>query len=50
MARPSPAPPADAPEIDGAVIIGHGKDLMPGEFTRVRVTAAGEHDLWAKPI
>ncbi len=41
---------ADAPEIDGVVIIENGKNLMIGEFTRVRVTAAGEHDLWAAPV
>ena len=36
----------DAPEIDGVVRIPRG-DLAPGTFARVRVTAAGEHDLTA---
>ena len=42
--------PADAPEIDGWVIVNRGKDLRVGEFAQVRVTRAGEHDLWATPI
>jgi hypothetical protein len=32
---------------DGLVIIENGKNLEAGEFARVRVTSAGEHDLWA---
>ncbi len=40
--------PADAPEIDGVVIIEDGAGLTAGEFARVRITAAGEHDLWAE--
>ena len=42
--------PADAPEIDGVVIIESGAGLTAGEFARVRITAAGEHDLWAEPV
>ncbi len=40
---------ADAPEIDGVVIIENGRELMVGEFAAVKITRAGEHDLWAKP-
>ncbi|MCP5424933.1 MAG: 30S ribosomal protein S12 methylthiotransferase RimO [Gammaproteobacteria bacterium] len=39
---------ADAPEIDGTVIIENGADLTVGEFAEVRITAAGEHDLWGE--
>ena len=39
---------ADAPEIDGIVVIEQGAGITAGEFARVRVTAAGEHDLWAE--
>jgi ribosomal protein S12 methylthiotransferase len=36
---------ADAPEIDGVVNVKRAKGLKPGEFARVRVTAAGTYDL-----
>jgi len=36
---------ADAPEIDGIVQIADGAGLRPGQFARVRVTGASEHDL-----
>jgi ribosomal protein S12 methylthiotransferase len=39
---------ADAPEIDGVVRIAGGGRLPVGEFARVTVTAATEHDLRAK--
>jgi ribosomal protein S12 methylthiotransferase len=39
---------ADAPEIDGVVHVATARGLKPGEFTRVRVTRASEHDLWAE--
>ena len=39
---------ADAPEIDGVVIIENSAGLEVGEFARVRITDAGEHDLWAE--
>jgi ribosomal protein S12 methylthiotransferase len=42
--------PADAPEIDGNVILERGWDLEPGDFVEVEVTCAGDHDLWARPI
>ena len=38
---------ADAPEIDGVVIIEKSAGLKVGEFAKVRITGAGEHDLWA---
>ena len=38
---------ADAPEIDGVVQIRNAGHLATGSFARVRVTAAGEHDLTA---
>jgi len=41
---------ADAPEIDGNVIIDGGWDLEPGDFIEVRVIAADEHDLYAEPV
>ena len=41
---------ADAPEIDGTVIVPGAWDLDPGDFIEVEVTAAQEHDLWAEPV
>ena len=40
---------ADAPEIDGLVYIDGEYDAMPGDFVRVRVVDADEHDLYAEP-
>ncbi|MDH5263971.1 MAG: radical SAM protein, partial [Betaproteobacteria bacterium] len=40
---------ADAPEIDGVVRVKGAKGAGPGEFLRVRVRAATEHDLEAVP-
>jgi len=42
--------PSDAPEIDGVVIIENSEGLEVGEFSRVRITDSGEHDLWAESI
>ena len=42
--------PGDAPEIDGAVFITNGQDLRPGEFARVRISAADTHDLEAQRL
>jgi ribosomal protein S12 methylthiotransferase len=39
---------ADAPEIDGVVYVEDGANLRPGEFARVTVHAASEHDLHAR--
>ena len=39
--------PADAPEIDGMVVVAapRGRALAVGDFVEVRVTSADEHDL-----
>jgi ribosomal protein S12 methylthiotransferase len=39
---------ADAPEIDGLVIIEDAGGLAAGEFVRVQIVASGEHDLAAR--
>lgn len=41
---------ADAPEIDGVVIIEDGTGLTLGQFADVIITDSGEHDLWAQPV
>jgi ribosomal protein S12 methylthiotransferase len=41
---------ADAPEIDGNVIVPGPWDLDPGDFIEVEVTDAQDHDLWARPV
>jgi ribosomal protein S12 methylthiotransferase len=41
---------ADAPEIDGTVIVPGAWELEPGDFIEVEVTRAGEHDLLAVPV
>lgn len=40
----------DAPEIDGVVFIADAENLAPGDFVRVRITDATEHDLWAEKV
>jgi ribosomal protein S12 methylthiotransferase len=40
---------ADAPDIDGVVIIPGAWELDPGDFVEVEVTDSGDHDLWAEP-
>jgi ribosomal protein S12 methylthiotransferase len=40
----------DAPEVDGVVRIRGGGKLPVGEFARVRITRAGDHDLAAVPV
>ena len=42
--------PGDAPEIDGVVFIQGVEGLNPGDFVQVRITDAGDHDLWAEPV
>lgn len=37
---------ADAPEIDGTVIITNGQKLKPGDQLMVKIEKAGDHDLW----
>ncbi|MEO7050999.1 MAG: 30S ribosomal protein S12 methylthiotransferase RimO [Rhodanobacter sp.] len=39
---------ADAPEIDGTVLIADGQKLKPGQFVEVLVEGASEHDLRAR--
>ncbi len=41
---------ADAPDIDGSVIIAGAWELDPGDFIEVTVTGAEDHDLWAEPV
>lgn len=41
---------ADAPEIDGVVVIEDGADLVVGEFVTVEITDSGEHDLWGEVV
>jgi ribosomal protein S12 methylthiotransferase len=41
---------ADAPEIDGVVYIEPSPNLKPGEFCQVKITRAGDHDLWAEVV
>lgn len=41
---------ADAPEIDGLVVIPDGEHLPVGEFARVRITDCDVHDLYATLI
>ncbi|HSP01350.1 MAG TPA: TRAM domain-containing protein, partial [Thioalkalivibrio sp.] len=39
---------ADAPEIDGVVVIENGEGLQAGDFVDVEITAASEHDLFGR--
>ncbi|MBE0623819.1 MAG: 30S ribosomal protein S12 methylthiotransferase RimO [Burkholderiales bacterium] len=41
---------ADAPEIDGVVIIADGKSLKPGDWATVRIERADAHDLWGSLV
>jgi len=41
---------ADAPEIDGRVIVDGAWDLNPGDFIKVRIMDTDEHDLFARPL
>ena len=41
---------SDAPEIDGLVFIDEFFDAEPGDFLRVKVVDADEHDLYAEAI
>lgn len=41
---------ADAPEIDGLVLINDYFAAVPGDFLRVRVVDADEHDLYAEVL
>ena len=39
---------AEAPEIDGVVVVENGEDLAQGDVIDVTITAADEHDLYAR--
>jgi len=39
---------AEAPEIDGVVVIENGSELEPGDAVDAVITAADEHDLYAR--
>lgn len=41
---------ADAPEIDGEVIIENEWDLNPGDVFEARIIAADDYDLYAEPV
>ncbi len=41
---------ADAPDVDGVVTVRGDRNLSAGDFVRVRITGAGEHDLWADTL
>ena len=41
---------ADAPEIDGVVLLKEAAGARPGEFLEVVITDADEHDLYAEPF
>jgi ribosomal protein S12 methylthiotransferase len=41
---------ADAPEIDGQVLIKKPGKLQAGEFARVKIVASDAHDLWGTTI
>lgn len=41
---------ADAPEIDGNVIIEDDTGLKPGDFAKVKVITSDEHDLWGTVV
>jgi ribosomal protein S12 methylthiotransferase len=41
---------ADAPEIDGRVIVDGAWDLQAGDFVEVEIIGADEHDLFASPV
>jgi ribosomal protein S12 methylthiotransferase len=39
---------ADAPEIDGRVVIEDGSELKPGDWAEVKVMRSDAHDLWTR--
>jgi ribosomal protein S12 methylthiotransferase len=41
---------ADAPEIDGTVVVDDGGDLAPGTFAHVTIERAGAHDLGGRLV
>ncbi len=41
---------ADAPEIDGIVLVKNVAHAKPGDFIKVEITGADEHDLYARAV
>jgi len=41
---------ADAPEIDGQVIIENGRNLTSGDLVKVHIEESGDYDLWGKIV
>lgn len=41
---------ADAPEVDGLVVISDADGIEVGEFAKVRITDCDVHDLYAEPV
>ena len=41
---------ADAPEIDGQVIIENERNLTPGDLVKVHIEKSGDYDLWGKIV
>lgn len=41
---------ADAPDIDGVVIVPGAWELSPGDFVEVEITGSAEHDLIGRPV
>ena len=41
---------ADAPEIDGQVFLRDAPGLKPGDFLKVEIEDADEHDLYGVPV
>jgi tRNA A37 methylthiotransferase MiaB len=41
---------ADAPEINGRVIVPGAWELDPGDFIEVEISRAGAHDLLGQPV
>ena len=41
---------ADAPEIDGRVVVTSAKALKPGQFVRVKIEKSGKHDLYGSAL
>lgn len=40
---------AEAPEVDGVIVIPGEWDAEPGDFVKVRINGADEHDLYGEP-
>jgi ribosomal protein S12 methylthiotransferase len=41
---------ADAPEIDGTVVVTGARKPAAGDFLDVEITRAGDHDLWGRVV